>query len=258
MAEIRRKFTSIGLVAAEALEPSFFERAQQLRLADERQIADFIEEQRAVVRHLETPGLPIVRAGERPLLVTKQFGLEQRIGKRGAVDALELVGAAAAQLVNHPRNHFLAGSGGPEDEHRNVRLRRGSNPLEHDEHLFIAADHFAEALNGGGPIFVADRCAPLEKFVEQIADRRVRRLLERVARDAASCGLSGDAKRHELAHAVFDVEPHPAERLHQRFDVERFFRPRAQESQQSGAQWRLDQRMKAGLDFRRIDPAVGH
>src|SRR5713226_5600308 len=44
-------------------------------------------------------------------------------------------------------------------------------------------------------------------------------------------GLLRDAERGELAHAVLDVEPHPAERLHQRLDVERLLRPGAHEPQ---------------------------
>ena len=45
-----------------------------------------------------------------------------------------------------------------------------------------------------------------------------------------------EAERDELAYAVLDVEPHAAERLHHRLDVERFFRSRAQEAEQRRAQ----------------------
>ena len=45
-------------------------------------------------------------------------------------------------------------------------------------------------------------------------------------------GVAGDDPRDaevgELADAVLDVEPQPAERLHQRLDVERFVGPRVQ------------------------------
>ena len=43
--------------AADALEPLLLERAQNLRLQRQRQIADFVEEQRAAVRQLELAGL---------------------------------------------------------------------------------------------------------------------------------------------------------------------------------------------------------
>ena len=169
MAEISRKFTSIDVVAAEPLEAALLEHAQQLGLRDERQVADLVEEQRAVVGELEAARLAIVRAGERAFLVAEDLRLEQRVGERRAVDGLELVGAAAAQLVDHPRDDFLARSGRPEDQHRDVGLRGGPDPLEDDEHLLVAADHLAEALDGGGPILVADGGAPLEEVVEQVA-----------------------------------------------------------------------------------------
>ena len=43
-------------------------------------------------------------------------------------------------------------------------------------------------------------------------------------------------KSTSSAHAVLDVELQPSERLHQRFDVEGFFGPRAQIAKQAGAQ----------------------
>jgi hypothetical protein len=46
---------------------------------------------------------------------------------------------------------------------------------------------------------------------------------------------AGDAEADELADAVLDVEPQPAERLHQRVGVEAFFGPRAQIARNAGA-----------------------
>ena len=64
--------------AADALEPLLLERAQDLRLQRQRQLADLVEEQRAAVRHLELARLARDGAGERALLVAEQLGLEQR------------------------------------------------------------------------------------------------------------------------------------------------------------------------------------
>ena len=52
--------------AAEALELALLQDAQQLRLDFERQVADFVEKQRAVVGELEPPDLGGGGAGERP------------------------------------------------------------------------------------------------------------------------------------------------------------------------------------------------
>ena len=54
----------------------------------------------------------------------------------------------------------------------------------------------------------------------------------------------------QLADAVLDVEPHAAERLHQRFDVEGLLGSGAQEAQQRRAQRRLHQGLEARLDVR--------
>ena len=113
------------------------------------------------------PGLAVVRAGERALLVAEDLRLEQRVGQRGAVDRLEVLAAAAAQLVDHPRDDFLARAGRAEDQHRDVGLGRRADPLEDDQHLLVAADHFAEALHRRRLVFGADRRAPLEERVEQ-------------------------------------------------------------------------------------------
>ena len=80
-------------VAAEPLESALLEHAQQLGLRDDRQVADLVEEQRAVVGQFEAAGLAVVRAGEGALLVAEDLGFEQRVGQRRAVDRLEL-GAA--------------------------------------------------------------------------------------------------------------------------------------------------------------------
>ena len=66
------------LGAADPLETPLLERAQDLRLQRQRQLADLVEEQRAAMRQLEPAGLARRRAGERALLVAEQLGLEQR------------------------------------------------------------------------------------------------------------------------------------------------------------------------------------
>src|SRR4029450_13189103 len=116
---------------------------------------------------------PAGGAGEPPLFVTENLRLEQRIGKRGAVDRLEVLAAAAAELVNHASDDLLARPGGTQDEHGDVGLGGSPDPLEDDQHLFVAADHFAEALYRGCLVFSADVGAPLEEGVQQAIERVV-------------------------------------------------------------------------------------
>ena len=95
MAATSRTSTCTERRAADALEALLFERAQDLRLQRERQVANLVEEQRAAVRDLELAQLARGGAGERPLLVAEQLGLEQVLRNRRAVDGDERrVGAA--------------------------------------------------------------------------------------------------------------------------------------------------------------------
>ena len=113
-----------------------------------------------MVGELETPRFPIVGTREGALFESENFRFKQRVGERRAVDGLEFLGAAAAQLVNHARDDFLARAGRSEDEDRDVGLGRRSDPLEDDQHLLVAPDHFAEALHRRRLIFGTDRGAP--------------------------------------------------------------------------------------------------
>ena len=72
--------------AAQPLELSFLQHAQQLGLQLERQLADFVEEERAAVGELEAADLGRVRAGERAALAAEQLALDQVGRQRGAVD----------------------------------------------------------------------------------------------------------------------------------------------------------------------------
>ncbi len=102
-------------VAPQPLEPPVLEDAEQLGLGDDREIADLIEKQGAVVGQLEAPRLAVVGASVGALLVAEDLGFEQRVGQGRAVDSLEAAAAPAAQLVDHARDDFLARPGRPED-----------------------------------------------------------------------------------------------------------------------------------------------
>src|SRR4029453_5086311 len=91
-----------GLLPAKAFEAAVLEDAQQLRLCHQREVADFIQEQRAVVGELESSRFAVVRACERALFESEDFRFKKRVGQRRAVDGLEFFGAAAAQLGNSP------------------------------------------------------------------------------------------------------------------------------------------------------------
>ena len=89
-------------------------------------------------------------------------------------------------------------------------------------------------------VFGADVRPALEEGVEQAGGTVVIGSLRGVTGRIAG-RLPHHAELHELRETVVYVHPQAAERRHQRFDLERFVRPRAQESKQPGAQGRLDE-----------------
>ena len=70
------------LDAADALDLALLDRAQQLGLQVEAQVADLVEEQRAAGGQLELAELLLVRAGERAALVAEQRALDQLVRDR--------------------------------------------------------------------------------------------------------------------------------------------------------------------------------
>src|SRR5690606_13305249 len=65
--------------AADPLDDTLLEEAEQLRLQRERHVADLVEEQRAAVGDLDLARRLLRRAGERALLEAEELGLEQRL-----------------------------------------------------------------------------------------------------------------------------------------------------------------------------------
>src|SRR5262249_2185887 len=73
------------LGAPQALELLLLENAQELGLQFERDVADLIQKQRAVVGELEAADLLRDRAGERAALVAEQLAFQKPERNRGAV-----------------------------------------------------------------------------------------------------------------------------------------------------------------------------
>ena len=72
---------------ADRQERVAFQNPQQFRLAFERQLADFVEKQRAQVGLLEKAHVVAIGAGERTGFVAEELALDQFSRDRGAVDA---------------------------------------------------------------------------------------------------------------------------------------------------------------------------
>ncbi len=102
--------------------------------------ADLVEEQRAAVGHLELALAPVLRAGERALLVAEQLALEQALGQRAAVDRHDGKVPPRAGGVDRPRDELLAGAALAADQHGRVGPRHRGDQLEHLAHRCAVAD----------------------------------------------------------------------------------------------------------------------
>ena len=76
----------LGLAVADAEDDALLERAQQLHLEVERQLADLVEEERALVGRLELAGPRRDGARERALHVAEELALDEVLGDGAAVD----------------------------------------------------------------------------------------------------------------------------------------------------------------------------
>ena len=103
---------------ADALIFAIFQHAQQFGLQLERQLADFIEKQRALVRILEVTGARGAGAGERALHVTKKRWLNQRRGNGGAIECEIGLPCPRALPVQRLRDELLAAAGFAFNQHR--------------------------------------------------------------------------------------------------------------------------------------------
>src|ERR1044071_4691617 len=93
--------------SADPLEAPLLQHAQDFRLHAESELADLVEKNRYHVGELELSELARRRAGERALLVSEEFILDQRLWNRRAVDRHERAVAPRRELMNRAREQFF-------------------------------------------------------------------------------------------------------------------------------------------------------
>src|SRR5688572_10798417 len=90
---------------------ALLERAEELALKLEGEMADLVEKESSPTRDLEESRLGRCRVGERALLVTEELTFQQGVGNRGAVHVDErsipsrsvVVNRASEELLSRPR-----------------------------------------------------------------------------------------------------------------------------------------------------------
>ena len=134
------------LRAAQALELLFLQHAEQLGLQLRGDVADLVEEQRPLVRQLETPDFLADGTGEGTLLVAEQFAFQQSRGDGGAVEFDEGTGRSRTQLVHGPSDEFLARARFATDEHRGAGGGDRLDLLQHPTQGGALADDLPEVV----------------------------------------------------------------------------------------------------------------
>ena len=127
-----------------------------LACADERQVRDFVEEQRAAVGLLELAA-PAADAGRRPFLDPEQLRLEQRFDDRRAVEGERRAVAPVTERMHAARDQFLARAALALDQHDEVLAGGASDAfvqLPHDgraaQQVALIARHRVQGVSGIG------------------------------------------------------------------------------------------------------------
>ncbi|VBF82571.1 Uncharacterized protein conserved in bacteria [Burkholderia pseudomallei] len=197
------------LVPAEPFDLAFLQEAQHARLAFERHVADFVEKQRAAVRRFDTADLALARARECAALVAEQFGLQQMIRNRAAVDRDERRLAALGALVDRERGQLLAGARFAGDEHG--RVGRGDLADRPEQLLHrVARAHHLVARRGGArrDVEIAQRDHPVG-----MADEIINRLVRGQALHVVEAVLANQPAHVGIVDARVTRERDPADLL---------------------------------------------
>jgi hypothetical protein len=111
------------LLCAEPPHAAGVDRAEELRLHLDRELADLVEEERASMRALERAGLLAGGAGVRAAHVTEELVVRERLSHGGAVDDDERSVAPRARAMDLSRDELLAGARLAANQHAHVGLR---------------------------------------------------------------------------------------------------------------------------------------
>ena len=111
-------------LGADRIDFAFLQRAQQLDLHVEPQLADLVEEQRAAIGFLEFAQMLVGGAGEGALLVAEQDAFDQVLGDGAAIDGDEGLAGALRAALDGARDQLLADAEFAFDQDRECRIAR--------------------------------------------------------------------------------------------------------------------------------------
>lgn len=133
-----------GLQGAQPLDLLILEGAEELGLGGDGHVADFVEEEGAVVRVFKEANLVLKGAGEGALDVAEEFAFKEGFDDGGTVEGNEWSGGGGAKLVEGFGDQLFAGSGGAGDEQGAVVRGDALNLGIELPHGRAVADHAGE------------------------------------------------------------------------------------------------------------------
>ena len=122
-------FDLLVFLGADAAELAILEQLQQLRLQTHVEFGDFIEEQRAAMRHLNSTGLGAEGAGEGSFFIAEKLTLEQGPRNGGTIHLHPRTALPGRRSVNHTGDDIFAGTTLSLNEHRNICAGNFGEPL---------------------------------------------------------------------------------------------------------------------------------
>ena len=100
----------------EATDARIFEDAEEFGLGGGGHVADFVEEEGAVLGEFEAAGAAFDGTGEGAFFVAEEFAFDERFRHGGAIEGDEGAAGAGAEGVHGPGDEFLAGAAFAGDE----------------------------------------------------------------------------------------------------------------------------------------------
>jgi hypothetical protein len=233
-------------------------RAQQLRLQQQRHVAQLVEEDRALAGGAQQPFLVFGGAGEGAFHVAEQLALQQRLGDRRAVDRHERRLRAAAAAVDRARDQVLAGAALAGDQHVRRQRRHAIDGRQHRLQRAAAADQVARwrALERAAQVAVLQHEAPVLGEPADLGDQllvaeRLQQVVDGAEPQRRDGGVEVAVRGHQDDHRLRARGHQPL----QQFDAGRHRHADVGQAQVEGAL--LGQRRRGAAVARDLDREAG-
>src|SRR5215472_7188522 len=196
--------------APQAGELLILQNVQQLGLQQGRHLADFVEQDGPLVAKFKLARLGMGGSRESPGFVPEQFALQQIRRNRSAIYLEERAVSAGRQLVNQPRQHFLAGAAFTEQQNRDVDVgdqRRLRADLAHGRAGGDEEDVVAKFLDFAGIVLLIRAQALIDhrvefRFLERLGDVIARAQADRLYHLARVADAGEHDDLHPRRHAA--------------------------------------------------------